>query len=81
MELYDIDNLVKNEGSGDFYDLFQIFFKKDNMKFIKQFLILINNSYNIIIYLEIIMGSVKKQRKKKMNKHKLDKRRRNRNKK
>ena len=30
MELYDIDNLVKNDGSGSFYDLFEIFFKTDN---------------------------------------------------
>ena len=30
MELYDIDNLVKNDGSGNFYDLFEIFFEKDN---------------------------------------------------
>ena len=30
MELYDIDNLVKNDGSGDFYDLFQIFFQDNN---------------------------------------------------
>ena len=30
MELYDIDNLVKNDESGDFYDLFQIFFKNNN---------------------------------------------------
>ena len=30
MELYDINNLIKNDGSGDFYDLFEIFFKKDN---------------------------------------------------
>lgn len=28
MVLYDIDNLEKNDGSGDFYDLFEIFFKK-----------------------------------------------------
>jgi hypothetical protein len=30
MELYDINQLVKNDGSGDFYDLFEIFFKKEN---------------------------------------------------
>ena len=29
MELYDINKLVKNDGSGDFYDLFEIFFQKD----------------------------------------------------
>jgi hypothetical protein len=29
MELYDINQLVKNDGSGNFYDLFEIFFQKD----------------------------------------------------
>ena len=31
MELYDINKLVKNDGSGDFYDLFEIFFRIDEL--------------------------------------------------
>jgi len=31
MELYDINQLVKNDGSGDFYDLFEIFFRIDEL--------------------------------------------------
>ena len=31
MELYDINQLVKNDGSGDFYDLFEIFFRVDEL--------------------------------------------------
>jgi hypothetical protein len=31
MELYDINQLVKNDGSGDFYDLFEVFFRVDEL--------------------------------------------------